>query len=228
MTAKPQHSETISTARTQRWSRDWWSELGDLRRYVRKQMIGHVWHVDHDAGRGRLPACAGEAAACAPRQRDKRGDATNLAKSVPPRGCTASHNTERPNQGHHRKGIPMTTIASPSSGARPSRGRRLAAATLFAAALALGAAWAQPAIAAAAPPVTPTPRPVPPGAPLTPALPPRGPGAGAAGGWDIEAYDACVAQEGETQFCCESSGGVWNAIDVAGHRCSAPPARREQ
>jgi hypothetical protein len=81
----------------------------------------------------------------------------------------------------------MSIFISTTGGTRRARGRRLVAATLFAAAVATGAASIRPAIAGALPPP---------------------PGPGAKGGWDIEAYDYCVAQYGKTRFCCENSGGI--------------------
>jgi hypothetical protein len=119
----------------------------------------------------------------------------------------------------------MTTIASPSSGARPARRRRPLSAALLAAGIAAGALL-QPAIAAAAPPVTPTPRPVPPGAPLHPALPSGPTGAGeTGGGWDIETFDTCMAQRwGDGDYCCTISGGVVGP----NHLCQAPPAQHAQ
>lgn len=53
------------------------------------------------------------------------------------------------------------------------------------------------------------------------------------GEWDIGAFDRCVnsgenqlpdkpnAQEDHIRYCCENSGGVW---DAAGKKCVAPPA----
>ncbi|MFY9918865.1 MAG: hypothetical protein WAL26_10745 [Mycobacterium sp.] len=53
------------------------------------------------------------------------------------------------------------------------------------------------------------------------------------GEWDIGAYDRCVnsgenqlpdkpnAQEDHIRYCCENSGGIWNA---AAKKCVAPPA----
>jgi hypothetical protein len=90
--------------------------------------------------------------------------------------------------------------------------RRLALATLFAGAATLSAsAFGDPATACAAPRE-----------------------------WDIGAYDDCVATvwiEGDIspaqneemydsiRWCCEYSGGVWNADSVS---CAAPPAEQAQ
>ncbi len=121
----------------------------------------------------------------------------------------------------------MTTIISPTNAARPTRGRRLAAASLLAAALALGGSGLlHPAIAAAAPPVTPvTPAPGP-GSPvvITPALPPGTGPSETDRGWDIEQFDQCMERrQSADSFCCENSGGVW-----ANGKCQAPPAQNAQ
>jgi hypothetical protein len=84
------------------------------------------------------------------------------------------------------------------------------AATLFATAVAMGAASVHPAIASAA----------------------KRPGARVSGGWDIEAYDRCMAHAmGDmARVCCETSGGVWHKSTNPGYTlgyCSAPPANNK-
>jgi hypothetical protein len=52
------------------------------------------------------------------------------------------------------------------------------------------------------------------------------------GVWDIEEYDDCYddlnkdgqISNGERQYCCVESGGVWHAGDFGGGWCTAPPA----
>ena len=118
----------------------------------------------------------------------------------------------------------MTIIASPASGARPARRRRRLSATLLAAGIAAGTLL-QPAIASAAPPVTPTPVPPKPASGLGPALPPGPPGE-TGGGWDLEAYDNCVHYRGDVRYCCDISGGVW--VGDTNGKCQAPPAAHAQ
>jgi hypothetical protein len=67
------------------------------------------------------------------------------------------------------------------------------------------------------------------------AFPSIGPAAVAAaepGTWDIEEYDDCYADlnrdgkitNGDREYCCIESGGVWHQWDFGNGYCTAPPA----